>query len=252
MIKRAAFILVAAFSLFFGYFLNDGLAADVPAPRGDIYVQDFVGVLSSEQKAELNQLGRNLENGTSAQISTLIIDSLEGESIEEYANKAFRQYGIGSKKENNGVLLVLAMDDHKIRIEVGYGLEGALPDGKVGRIMDQFAVPYLKNNEPDQAVIQTYKVLYNETAAEYNWDGETAKAIPYKDTTDDGMNPIVVILGVIGLVILIFLDMKFFGGTLTHLLLMIISRGGGGGRGGDGPRGGGGGSSGGGGASRGW
>ncbi|MBU5873027.1 TPM domain-containing protein, partial [Vibrio cholerae O1] len=72
---------------------------------------------------------------------------------------AFRQYGLGNKTMNNGVLLVVAVKDRKIRIEVGYGLEGALPDGKVGRILDQYAIPYLKENKPDAAVINTYKKL---------------------------------------------------------------------------------------------
>ena len=59
------------------------------------------------------------------------------------------------------------MDDRQVRIEVGYGLEGRIPDGKAGRILDEYAIPYLKENQPNQAVINTYERLANEVAAEY-------------------------------------------------------------------------------------
>lgn len=248
MIKKAAFFLVAAI-LSIQAFVMPVLAA--PAPKGDIYVQDFSGVLSAEQKSELTQLGRQLEDATTAQVAVLTVPTTEGKPIEQYANEAFRQYGIGSKKENNGVLLVLTTEGGKgerdIRVEVGYGLEGALPDGKVGRILDQYAIPYLQNEAPDEAIMNTYKALYNETAAEYGWQGQPAEATPYYAEEGTGINPF---LFIIIAVVVIFLDMRFFGGFLTQIFFAILSRGGGGG--GRGPRGGGGGSSGGGGAGRSW
>ncbi len=241
MMKRAALLLLAAASLLFSLTAS----ADIPKAKGDIYVQDFADVLNVSQETELIQLGRQLEGGTTAQIAVLTVDSLEGESMEEYSTAAFRQYGIGSEEENNGVLIVMAMEEREIRIEVGYGLEGALPDGKVGRILDEYALPYLKNNQPDEAIIQTYKVLYNETAQEYGWNGEqTTPAAP----SDNGRTVNPFLIAVIAIVV-ITLDLKFFGGILTHLFLSILARGSGGG---NGPRGGGGGSSGGGGAGRGW
>ena len=155
---------------------------------------------------------------------------------------------------NNGVLLVLAMNEQLVRIEVGYGLEGRLPDGKVGRILDDFAIPYLQNNEPNLAIAETYKVLTNEVLAEYGIEeGQLSIEQPPVQTQTEGEgNGIPPWLLLIIVVIVLFLDFKYFGGFLTHILLSIISRGGGGRGGGDGPRGGGGGSSGGGGASRGW
>jgi len=248
MIKKAAFFLVAAI-LSIQAFVIPALAA--PAPQGDIYVQDFSGVLSAEQKSELIQLGRQLEDATTAQVAVLTVPTTEGKPIEQYANEAFRQYGIGSKKENNGVLLILTTEGGKgerdIRVEVGYGLEGALPDGKVGRILDEYAIPYLKNEAPDEAIMNTYKALYNETAAEYGWQGQPAEATPYYAEEGTGINPFLLIIIA---VVVIFLDIRFFGGFLTQIFFAILSRGGGGG--GGGPRGGGGGSSGGGGAGRSW
>lgn len=253
MMKKAAFKWIAAFLLFLNLFpLMAEAKADIPDPAGDIYVQDFAGLLSSEQKAELNQLGRNLDDATTAQVAVLTVDTLDGTSIEEYSNEAFREYGIGSEEEDNGVLLVIAVDDQAVRIEVGYGLEGALPDGKVGRILDEYTIPYLQDGQYDQAIIETYKVLYNDVATEYNWDGEQVDTVPYEEQGD---NPLWLILIGVVIVIVVMVDMLFFGGALTRILLIILARGGNGGGhggGGGGHRGGGGGSSGGGGASRHW
>ncbi|WP_420835603.1 TPM domain-containing protein [Neobacillus jeddahensis] len=239
--------------MFFTLFLcaTTALAEDVqiPAPVGDIYVQDFAQVLSETEQAELRSLGRSLEDQSTAQVVVLTVETIGDRTIEEYANAAFRQYGIGSKKENNGVLLIVAMNERKARIEVGYGLEGRIPDGKAGRILDEYAIPYLKEQQPNKAITETYKALTKEVRAEYGLEGG-ANTVPTDVPKDKGMG-IPAWLLIIVVIIVVILDFKFFGGTLTYLLLSIITRGGGRG-GGGGSRGGGGGSSGGGGASRGW
>jgi uncharacterized protein len=235
--------------VFFTFFLCAGnaLAEDVkiPAPIGDIYVQDHANVLNESEKAELRSLGRTIEDQTTAQIAVLTVGTLGDRTIEDFANEAFRRYGIGNKEKDNGVLLVLSIKERKIRIEVGYGLEGRLPDGKTGRIIDENAIPYLKNQQPNTAVVETYKALAKEVLAEYG-EGE-------KQTTTKGDNGIGIPAWLIFIIVIVvaFLDFKFFGGTLTYLLLSIVSRGGGRG-GGGGSNGGGGGSSGGGGAGRGF
>ncbi|WP_258921409.1 TPM domain-containing protein [Heyndrickxia coagulans] len=257
--KRAALITAVFLALLFAVCTavpSARAAAGIPKPAGDIYVQDFAGVLTDSQKQELVSLGRQLDEQTKAQVAVLTVDTTgKDTNIDAYANKAFRQYGLGNKTMNNGVLLVVAVKDRKIRIEVGYGLEGALPDGKVGRILDQYAIPYLKENKPDAAVINTYKKLAAETAKEYNVNLQahpkayerpsSAQASPYSFWKQ-------ILIG-LGILILIFIDFKFLGGTMTYFLLnilMMFFRGGGSG-GGGGSKGGGG-SSGGGGASRGW
>ena len=143
----------------------------MPAPIGDIYVQDFAKVLTPDEIAEIRSLGRTIEDQTTAQISVLTVDTIGENTIEEYANEAFRQYGIGNETQNNGVLLVIAVSDRLIRIEVGYGLEGRIPDGKAGRILDEHAIPYLQNEQPNKAIIETYKVLANEVLAEHGKEG---------------------------------------------------------------------------------
>jgi uncharacterized protein len=248
--KRVFSLLLVIFTFFLC--AASALAADVqiPAPVGDIYVQDFAHVLNETEKTELRNLGRSIEDQTTAQITVLTVDTIGDRTIEEFANQAFRQYGIGNKKENNGVLLVLSMKERKVWIEVGYGLEGRLPDGKTGRILDENAVPYLKNQQPSKAIVETYKVLAKEVLAEYGKRGVGSDG--GQQTTGDKGIGIPSWLLIIVVIVVVFLDFKFFGGTLTYLLLSIVSRGGGRGGGGGGSRGGGGGSSGGGGAGRGW
>jgi uncharacterized protein len=238
--KRKRVLALPIFFLFLLLFPAAGQAAlDIPRPVGDIYVQDFANVLTPQEETELARIGRTLEEQTSNQISVLTVPSIGETSIEEYANEAYRTYGLGTRENDNGVLLVLAMDERKIRIEVGYGLEGAIPDGKAGRIIDNYAIPYLQAGKPNTAIMNTYQLLANESQGEY------APNLSANTGQEGGIPSWLLIIIVVGL---IFLDITFFGGMLTYALLSILSRGGGGG----GPRGGGGGSSGGGGASRGW
>jgi len=224
----------------------------IPVPVGDIYVQDFAQVLNETEKAELINLGRSIENQTTAQVAVLTVQTIGDRTIEDYSNQAFRKYGIGSKEKDNGVLLVISMKERKLRIEVGYGLEGRIPDAKAGRILDRYAIPYLKNQQPNKAVTETYKALAKEVFAEYGIEGgdQAAPKPAVVSKAEGGGIPSWLIILVV--LVVVFLDFKFFGGMLTYFLLSIISRGGGRGGGGGGSRGGGGGSSGGGGASRGW
>jgi uncharacterized protein len=231
----------------------------VPSPAGDIYVQDFAQVLTESERAEIRSLGRALEDKTTAQVAVLTVDTTGDQPIQEFSNTAFRQYGIGSKGADNGVLIVLAMADRKVWIEVGYGLEGRLPDGKVGRILDEYTVPYLKNQQPNLAIDQTYKIITKEVLKEYGLEEnqltiESQPSLPQQSAPAKGSG-IPSWLFIIIIVVVLFLDFKFFGGFLTQMLLSIILRSGGrggGAGGGGGFRGGGGGSSGGGGAGRGW
>src|SRR5690606_30355219 len=147
-------------------------------------------------------------------------------------------------------LLLLAPQDSKIKVEVGYGLEGALPDGKVGRILDSYALPYLEQNEINLAITNTYKQLFNEVSKEYNLDKQVeAEGIEYNQT--EGLSPLAMLILILMFAGIIFLDFRFLGGaftlTILRMLAAVVNRGGGGG-----PRSGGGGSSGGGGASRSW
>ena len=114
----------------------------IPTATG--YVTDLTGSLSATSKASLDQTLQTFDMNKQIQIGILVVPTLENESLEEYANTVFRSWGIGAKKTNKGLLILIAKKEGRSRIEVGYGLEGDLPDGKVGALMDKYLVTPVK------------------------------------------------------------------------------------------------------------
>ena len=110
-------------------------AAETKIPQLEQRISDFTNTLSFQEWQQLDRLLKSFEDSTSTQVVVLMVNSLEGESIEEYANKTFTLNKIGQVKKDNGVLLVIAKQDHTIRIEVGYGLEGMLTDAVTSQII---------------------------------------------------------------------------------------------------------------------
>lgn len=143
-------------------------APQVPAaPSGSLYVQDYAGVLTRDTQAKINKLGAKIAGQTKAQVVVVTINSLNGEPIQDYALTLLRQWKIGDKSMNNGVLLLVAVGDKKSRIEVGYGLEGALNDAKVGRIQDEYLLPFFQRGDYDQGIWNGYKAVMRVVSAEY-------------------------------------------------------------------------------------
>jgi len=116
------------------------------------YVNDFANVLAPATKSQIEDLCHQVDDKAHAQIALVTIHTLDGNDIESYAVDLFHRWGIGSKKTDRGVLILYAIQDHRARIEVGYGLEPILPDGKVGGFQRD-AIPLMKNNDYDQALM---------------------------------------------------------------------------------------------------
>jgi uncharacterized protein len=116
------------------------------------YVNDFAHVLDPGTIAQLDDICQQIEQKAHAQIAVVTINSLDGADIESYAVDLYKKWGIGSKATEHGVLILLVVRDRKYRIEVGYGLEPILTDGKVGGIGRE-AVPLLKQNDYSGAVL---------------------------------------------------------------------------------------------------
>jgi len=122
--------------------------AKLPAPTG--YVDDYAGVISAPAKTELEGLCVEVHEKTKAQVFFVTVKTLDGEAVERFANELFAKWKIGEKKTDRGILLLLAIQDHKRWIEVGYGFEGILNDAKVGDIGREM-VPPLKASNYDEA-----------------------------------------------------------------------------------------------------
>ena len=233
--------------------LADAESKIPPKPTsGSIYVQDFANLLSAETKSTINSVSKDLENKIKAQVVVVTVPSLDGQPIEDYSLELLRAWGIGDKEKNNGVLLLVALKDRQSRIEVGYGLEGALPDGLTGRIQDQAMIPYFSSGNYDKGIMQGYANIASIVAKEYNVKLESK----IQDASQKGVSAQTAemplwqkLIFVVGIAGLLLIDQLFFGGAILHLLLILFLRGGGG-RGGGGGYGGG--SGGGGGSSRRW
>lgn len=143
-------------------------AFDIPKPTSLFYVNDKADLLSDEIEEYIVSTNVDLCEKTDAQIVVVTINSLNGDSLEEYATALFREYGIGDKDKNNGVLLLVALEDRKSRIEVGYGLEGALNDAKTGRIQDNYMIPYFKEGNYAEGLKNGFDAILAEVAAEYD------------------------------------------------------------------------------------
>jgi uncharacterized protein len=124
-----------------------------PRARDGTWVTDMPGALRPDTIAQLNTAIRDFERTTGGEMAVVVIRSLDGVSIEETAVKLFDLWGIGKKSKDNGLLLLWSTGDRRVRVEVGYGLEGILPDGKAGAILDTYVIPKFKSGEFDEGVL---------------------------------------------------------------------------------------------------
>ena len=137
---------------------------DLPKPTG--YVSDFAHVLSPEAITRLDRICSQLDHSqANAQVAIVTVHSLEGEDAADYASRLEDKWHMGKKGSDRGVLILLAVNDRKRRIDVGYGLEGILPDGKVGDIGREM-VPYLRANDFDGAVTTALRRIAQVIAAD--------------------------------------------------------------------------------------
>ncbi len=125
-------------------------ASHFPTPTG--FVNDFANLFSQDFKTSLEQDLQNFEKETGAEIALVTIQNLGAEPIEDFAVKLFEEWGIGKRDENNGVLLLIAKDEREVRIEVGYGLEPYITDGRAGRIMREKITPNFRNGAYDEGI----------------------------------------------------------------------------------------------------
>jgi uncharacterized protein len=154
-------------------------ALEVPALKGR--VNDFARILSPATVNQLESVLINLETTDSTQIVVLTIPSLEGASLEDVALKTAEKYQIGQKEFDNGALLLIARDDRKLRIEVGYGLEGTLTDLVSGQIIRNIITPQFRKGNFDQGVIDGVGAMIAAVRGEF-------QATPPSDYSSTGSN----------------------------------------------------------------
>lgn len=220
-IKKIAiiFFIILSFTLF------SNVNGKTVSPTDEFYVNDYANVLSESTKNHIMNMNIELEKKTGAQVVVVTIKSLGNESLETYATKLFREFGIGDKKKNNGLLLLLVVNDRKSRIEVGYGLEGALPDGKTGRIQDEYMIPYYKNNNWNDGIKKGFDACLSVIQDEYDVELEGLNYIDVSDEenteTEKIAATIASIVEIIIFIIIIIISIKtgghggFYGGGFS-------------------------------------
>lgn len=185
-------------------------------PTNDFYVNDYANLLNEETKEYIISTNKSLCSQTGAQIVVVTVPSLDGDSLEDYATTLFRNFGIGDKNKNNGVLLLLALEERKFRVEVGYGLEGVLPDGKTGRIQDEYIIPYLKQNNWNDGIKNGYNAILEVVAKEYNVEvGAEAPTGISGSTYNDDEGVIISILAMSAISYIIGIILCFVRGKKT-------------------------------------
>jgi uncharacterized protein len=117
------------------------------------HVTDLTGTLTSDQITQLETQLAELEKRKGSQVAVYMVSSLDGQSLEEYSLTIAEKNKLGRKNIDDGVLLFIAKDDRKVRIEVGYGLEGVIPDAKAGRIIREYIAPNFRKGDYNQGIV---------------------------------------------------------------------------------------------------
>jgi uncharacterized protein len=141
-------------------------SAEVNFPKPTGFVNDYAGILSGADKSKLEEISMTLKAKTGAELAVAIVKTAEPLDTKTYAVKLFEKWKIGEKGKDNGILILLAMEEKRIEIEVGYGLEGVVPDAKAGEILDRYAVPYFKQGKYGEGLYQTALALSQRIAKE--------------------------------------------------------------------------------------
>lgn len=141
------------------------------------YVNDYGKVLSQKDETFIYENSKKLYEKTKAQIVVVTVKDLEGQDVNSYADSLFEKFKIGTKEESYGLLILLSVNDRLIRVTTGSGTEEFLPDGKVGRIIDNSFIPYGKENKLDKGIMNLYKSLYNEMGNSLGYNGKLSVTV---------------------------------------------------------------------------
>ncbi len=245
--KKLFFLILLVISIIStGVYAKDKL----PNATNEFYIYDEANIIDRNVKDYIVNTNKYIYENTGAQIVVATVDSLGNIDKNSYATAIFKKWEIGSRKHDNGMLILIAPNDGEIWIEVGYGLEGPFPDSITKRIIEDHMIPYFQEERYSEGVLAGFNQVLLGLEKEYNISLDNKKEIENPIPVASTGSPFLRILMVIAIIIFLIIDFSFFRGMITYSLLRSIGRGSGGGRGGGSS--GGGGRSGGGGAGGSW
>lgn len=177
-------------------------AAEIPAATDEFYVNDFADVFTAEEEERLLDNAVTLaEESDGIQVVVTTVESLDGDSVENYAVEMYNQYEIG--KDDMGLLILLSTGDRQIRVEVGRAMEAYINDSKAGRFMDEYAIPYLSENKFNEGLINLQEALIDEIVATVEAESESAQTTQDSEFASSAIDDI-------------------FGGILIAIVLIVI------------------------------
>ena len=151
------------------------LAAEVIPPAPANYFNDYAGKVSAATAQQLNRTLEDFEKATSSQVVVAVFPKMQsGSSLEDYSHRVFQAWRVGQQGRNNGAVLFVFVQDRRLRIEVGYGLEGALPDALAKRIIDDEITSRFRNNDFDGGLKAGVTAILQAIRGEYKGTGKTA------------------------------------------------------------------------------
>ncbi len=206
--KRALSVFAATLLALFGS-IGAAAANKYPEASNRFFINDYADVVSAAAEEEIYSRAAALYEKTTAQAVVVAVENLNGEQPSDYALGLGREWGVGAKKDNNGVVILFALEERQIYIAVGYGLEGALPDSKTGRIIDNYGLDYLRENNFSEGILQITKAVINEIYIEYGLTPEDGYT-PIEDAEDEDESGGRIIASWLVLLVLVMLYLKFF------------------------------------------
>lgn len=206
---RIRFLVSFVFILFA---LTTYAKGNIPKPVG--YINDFAHILKPDTVKKLSSILLELKRKTGVEFSVVTIKKLKNNDIFDYSVEMFEKWGIGEKGKDNGILFLVDVGDKKLRIDTGYGMEGILPDGLLGRIRDKYIIPYFKKGEYNKGVLNGVMAIVSIITKSYHVN-ITGSFKPKPEKTKRGISLIDIIL-IIGMMLFIspYIFPFFVGGVL--------------------------------------
>jgi len=224
--KKRAFINII--SLLCGLILlisQDIASGETKFPKAKGPVNDFAGIIPADYERQIGLLAHEVLQKTGTAIVVATVPTVGDIDYFTYANELYKTWGIGKKGEDKGVLIFLTVKERKLRIETGYGVEGILPDGLVGQIMDDYMLPYLKKDQFGKGMLSGVAIVAGIIAKDAKVKlGESARV---RTAVTKKRNPALRILPLLFFIILFLALARSKTGILPLLLLMMMGRGGG-------------------------
>jgi len=191
-------------------------ALEVPPLRGR--VNDYANMIPAGAESRIDAVAAQLESSDSTQIVVLTVPSLEGEDLEDFSIRVAETWGIGQEENDNGVLLLVAQSERRIRIEVGYGLEGVFTDLQAGRIIDNEISPYFKAGQFGEGLVRGTEAIADTVRGEYE-AGEQTAAKP-RISSRAGLVPFFILFMIISV---IGSRKRIIGGIAGALLFPLVA-----------------------------